>query len=357
MTNFFSWLYQHCELGNVNLRFIREGKIRNEFIPLPIIFENPERINESVKRNNGFNSFFGVSLREGNNGRKDGVIQIPALWVDLDGSPLAPLLESPWSPSAVIETSTERFHVYWKLREPAGRAEIGKAENLLQRLAAYFLGDKAATDASRILRIPGTLNFKNDPPFPVNVTSLNGIEYDLSDFADSDLPAILNLPENHPGKQGNEKGERIKKIMDCAFLQHCDKGRGNLPEPEWYAMVSILARETGGPAAIHWLSRGYPKYSPREADAKIIHALNTPPMTCQKLKTLWNCGKDCGVKSPATLSFKKVVPTGPVPAQAGTFPEKLSADWQANSQTSSATILNPPGLSSHSIFLHVLGIL
>jgi hypothetical protein len=39
-----------------------------------------------------------------------------------------------------------------------------EVEDVLRRLATYFGGDKAATDSSRILRIPGTLNYKYDPP-------------------------------------------------------------------------------------------------------------------------------------------------------------------------------------------------
>ena len=300
---FFSWLYQHCEVGNINFRFLREGEKISEFLPLGILFEEADRITQTIERHSKLNSFFGVALREGNNGKKEGVIAIPALWVDLDDAPLQKVSKSPFPPSAVVETRPGRFHVYWKLREPAGREDIGKVENILKRLSAYFHGDASATDASRVLRIPGSLNFKNDSPHLVTVKSLSSLEYDLSDLLNSDLPEI----EPPAGKvcSGNpNNGDRIKKIMECIFLQHCDGDQATLPEPEWYAMISVLAREIGGPATIHWLSRGYPKYSPQETDVKILHALSTPPMTCQKIKTLWDCRRDCGVKSPATLGWK-----------------------------------------------------
>ena len=172
----------------------------------------------------------------------------------------------------------------------------------MKRLAVYFNGDPATTDASRILRIPGTLNYKTTPPFSVVVRSIAEIEYDPSDF--DDLPELEQPPVSQPSPKTKD---RIKKILECKFLQHCDRDRATLSEPEWYAMISNLAREIGGPAAIHGLSRGYAKYSPRETDAKILHALNTSPATCQKIKIIFNCEKDCGVKSPAALSFKKAI--------------------------------------------------
>lgn len=328
--DFLKWLYAHCETGNLNFRFLRDEDKGNEFIPVGILFEEPGQICQIIEKHSKLNSFFGVALREGNNGKKEGVTAAPALWVDLDDAPLQAVQESQFPPSAVIETRPGRYHVYWKLREPLGREDIGKVENTLKRLRAFFHGDPAATDASRILRIPGTLNFKTDPPQRVTVKALSPLEYELDDFGD--------LPELEPSTvdvySGNSSnGDRIKKIMECVFLQHCDRDRAKLPEPEWYAMISLLAREIGGPAAIHGLSRGYPKYSARETDQKILHALNTPPMTCQKVKGLWSCGKDCGVRSPASLSFKKpaaiLTPSNDFPREAigglaGEFADLLS---------------------------------
>lgn len=303
---FFSWLYQRCEQGNINLRFL-DGKFpQNEFIPLSALAEDTSLIDAVLRDHHNQDSYFAVALRNGNDGKKEAITEIPGLWIDLDGAPLNPVLEGPFPPSAVIETSPGKFHIYLKLREPATRSEINQVENLLRRLASYSQGDPAATDASRILRIPGTQNFKTNPPFPVTVKFMNGQEYDLSDFINSDLPEV-QAPAPAIKSSANATGDRIKKILDCKFIQHCDRDRATLPEPEWYAMISTLARETGGPATIHFLSKGYPKYSQRETDEKILHALNTPPMTCQKIKMFWNCGQDCGVKSPASLSYKKPV--------------------------------------------------
>lgn len=298
--DFLSWTFQRCETGNVNFRFIKGEKISNEFIPLASIYDDPRKVSSILEGHKNDNCFFGVALREGTNGRKDGISEIPSLWIDLDGSPVDQLTETPLAPSALIETSPGKYHAYWKLREPASRSDIPAIENILKRLASEFGGDRAATDASRILRVPDTLNFKLSPPFTVKVHSLTDIEYNFSDF--DDLPEIH---EQETTRAPTKDGDRLKAILDCKFLQHCDTDRASLPEPEWYGMISILARETGGRELIHSLSRGYPKYSSHETDQKILHSLNAGPLSCQKIKALWNCGQSCAVVTPIALAFKK----------------------------------------------------
>jgi len=301
---FLSWLYHRCEIGNINFRFLGGKFPQNEFIPLSALAEDTSLIDAVLRDHHNQDSYFAVALRNGNSGTKEAITQIPTLWIDLDGSSPQKVQESPWPPSAVIETSPGKFHCYWKLREPANRSEIGRIENILKRLTTFFQADPAATDASRILRIPGTFNFKSNPPFPVTVKFMNGREYNLFDF--DDLP---ELQEPNPASKisgANGGGDRIKKILsECKFLQRCDKDRSTLPEPQWFAMISVLARESGGRELIHSLSRGYSKYSAKETDDKILHTLGTGPRTCQEIKKLWDCGRDCGVKSPVGLAFKK----------------------------------------------------
>jgi len=92
-------------------------------------------------------------------------------------------------------------------------------------------------------------------------------------------------------------------LNNCAFCQHCRDNAETLSEPEWYAMISNLARADGGRELIHELSRPYPGYSPAETDRKIEHALQDgEPHTCQYIQD--NLGftgcpvGGCGVKAP-----------------------------------------------------------
>jgi hypothetical protein len=69
-------------------------------------------------------------------------------------------------------------------------------------------------------------------------------------------------------------GDSDLLLSRCAFIRHSRDHAATLSEPEWYAMISNVARCTDGPAAVHRLSGPYPRYSPRETDAKIAHALH-----------------------------------------------------------------------------------
>jgi hypothetical protein len=94
-------------------------------------------------------------------------------------------------------------------------------------------------------------------------------------------------------------------LTRCAFIRHCRDHGTRLSEPEWYAMVSHVARCSNGAAAVHRLSAPYADYSPAETDAKIAHALkDTGPHTCAFIQAQGFQGcppGGCGVKAPLGL--------------------------------------------------------
>ena len=315
---FLNSLYQYCAGGFIHILLIDRNKNTiNKFIPA----EKLDSIAPFLKGHIGYNVYFGVATRLNEDMTKEGIIEIPCLWVEIDLTDkngldipedrkreiLQRLKDFPLKPSFLIN-SGGGIHVYWKLKNPFSKEELLLAENLLKRLASYFGGDKSSTDASHNLRLPGTLNFKPKYKTPRKVTVEEAHpenEYSPDDF-ETLLPQAEEPYHSEERQYHQEKNERLNQIMECEFLKHCNCDRATLSEPEWYAMISILAREPGGPNLIHGLSRGYPGYSPQETDRKILHALNdSGPATCERIKNLWNCGKDCGVKSPVSLTYTK----------------------------------------------------
>jgi len=119
--------------------------------------------------------YAGVATRRGEDGTKQGVCRILALWADLDvkdghtrESRLAQLGGLPCPPSMVVGSGSG-FHAYWLLEEPArSPEEMGRAE-LAMRLLAAGLDSDPVHDRSRILRVPGTLNHKIGEPRPVTL--------------------------------------------------------------------------------------------------------------------------------------------------------------------------------------------
>lgn len=184
---FFNILYRRCTRGDVEFRFIPPKKDSQnpaiqKFIPLSN-FELPSFPN-------GDNIYFGVATRDGRGGGKENLIEIPALWVDLDlkNTSIETIEERyrdfPLKPSIMVETGGG-YHLYWALRKPSTKEEIPRIEDYLDRLAAFWGGDQGATDASRILRVPETLNIKPEynPPRAVAIKAQDpSLEYDLVDF-------------------------------------------------------------------------------------------------------------------------------------------------------------------------------
>lgn len=60
-------------------------------------------------------------------------------------------------PALVVKTSPGRYQIYWKLSEPT---TISAQEELMRRIAIDVEADRAATDVSRLLRLPSFWNRK-----------------------------------------------------------------------------------------------------------------------------------------------------------------------------------------------------
>lgn len=113
-------------------------------------------------------------------------------------------------------------------------------------------------------------------------------------------------------------------LVECAFVAHCREDAGTLPEKDWWALASNLA-PFGDPGrrAFHELSKDYPGYDPAETDVKFDRQLEDPkPHTCSFLREkVWDCGRDCGVRSPCALPFRR--------AQDAAVPADLEAAIEA----------------------------
>lgn len=136
--------------------------------------------------------YFGVGLRkeevDGGRGTADDVIIIPGVWIDIDiqsgahkqealppdlDAAIALVNEFPAAPSILVN-SGYGLHAYWKFVRPK---KIDSPE--CREATKKFLADFQATfrnyaarkgwkldntsDLARVLRVPGTMNYKGDP--------------------------------------------------------------------------------------------------------------------------------------------------------------------------------------------------
>jgi hypothetical protein len=120
---------------------------------------------------------------------KDAVQSMPCVLVDFDkGDPAANLaqVEQLIGPAtAVVESGGSadvgpKLHAYWKLQNVAsGKTEIDKVCALREQLALRFGGDPAFKQEAQVIRIPGSVHFKNGAK-PVTLKTLRPVTYALN---------------------------------------------------------------------------------------------------------------------------------------------------------------------------------
>lgn len=106
----------------------------------------------------GAGIFVMVNQGDGKGRSADNVIVVRALFVDLDGAPLGPVLKGPLRPDMIVETSPGRYHVYWIV----DGIETQEFSYFQHQLAVRFGGDNVK-DLPRVMRVPGFFHLKGEP--------------------------------------------------------------------------------------------------------------------------------------------------------------------------------------------------
>jgi hypothetical protein len=180
---------------------------------------------------------------------KESVGEIRHVYLDLDEDALASLRairtggETP-PPNFVLDTSPERNQVIWRV----GGLDREQAEALLHSLAAQFRGDRAATDISRVLRMPGFQNNKYREPFMVRAVQESDATYHLRDFAISEgsPEAPRQISGGHEAARGAEFGHKSQSESDWAFAKRA-LARGDSPEDVIRRIADYRAEDKADP--------------------------------------------------------------------------------------------------------------
>jgi len=122
--------------------------------------------------------YFSVLPFNGPQRRREYVGRPGVIFADLDAS-----LSKPWPnrmmPSVLIKSSPSHHHAYWFLTKPADPDEWEpRAKGMTQLLGA----DPGGWDLTQVLRVPGTFNYKYNPPESVKVLYTTGYKYTLEQF-------------------------------------------------------------------------------------------------------------------------------------------------------------------------------
>jgi hypothetical protein len=209
---FFSLMLSKTQ-HNIELRAIENGRVGDRLFSRDI-----QQIEAFIRKNiDRCNLYFGVSTREGSTGTKEGCRELIWLFCDMDlkdyqndWTEMDRALESfRYSPSIIIN-SGNGYHVYWMLKELITdvHSRRGQVEGILKGISTILKSDMSATDISRVLRVPGSLNHKSFPPKTVEITRFEDNVYSLEDFNE------FSMPDNTGGeyKDYARKIQRIRRI-------------------------------------------------------------------------------------------------------------------------------------------------
>src|SRR6202453_3737803 len=198
---------------------------------------------------------------------KESIAAVRHLYLDLDTygeAHLASLRASDAvpTPNAIVSTSVGKSQILWRV----GGFSLEQQERALKLLAITFGGDPACTDCNRVLRLPGFLNCKYDPAYPVTVEYPGDSIWNSDDFrldileADALLSPHSITSRTHPDKHSNSERDwawilhELARGKDAAKLtRKLASRRSDKPNPLYYAQRTVDVA-----SARLWIIEGVP---------------------------------------------------------------------------------------------------
>jgi hypothetical protein len=258
-----------------------------------------------------WNVFFGVAKYTDDSSRqKSNVKALRAFWLDIDCGPkkaipnpktgrpegyidqatgllaLRQFCTTVGLPKPILVNSGRGIHAYWPLTRDVTREEWEPTAARLRDLCVThgLIVDPAVFEVARVLRIPGTLNFKDDPPNPVSIiTTADPIDFDefrkLLGVKESKAMEVPERPRSNLSEKLQDNSvSRFSKIMKrsikgdgCQQLVSSYEERAELSEVRWFDALSVAKFCVDRDTAIQKMSHGHPDYDPVKALEKTKH--------------------------------------------------------------------------------------
>jgi hypothetical protein len=193
-----------------------------------------------------------------NGRRKSDIAEIRHVYLDLDKNGAAALRalrerEDLPTPNHVLESSPGKYQVVWRVEQ----FDADHAEALMRRMVRELGADPAATDSTRVLRLPGLYNHKYAAPHFVTVENLTDEVYTPTKFPDygtdeftarSQGPSAVAVGERRPSAGGHSQSERdwayAKRALERgdqpeAVIRAIATFRSDKPNPRYYAAHTV----------------------------------------------------------------------------------------------------------------------
>jgi len=191
------------------------------------------------------------TLKEGSRSRtKADIAQVRHIYLDFDDNGTAAVQalvkrDDLPQPSYLVSSSPDKWQVVWKV-EGFGQDE---AERLMRHLVRNTGADPAATDISRVLRLPGFVNHKYGRPFVVTVELRSTDTYRPEHFPEipTEEQGGRRVTGHGPTREPRSAGEASQSERDWAYARRA-LARGESPEK---VRAAIAAFRTGQKADVN----------------------------------------------------------------------------------------------------------
>ena len=228
--------------------FLTECFVPGEFVALLLRHGNPAHVMQRVvpleraiaprylgwlayQNSTGCNIYVAANpLRPGTRKRtKESVATVRHLYLDIDfdgETRLSAIKNSDTVPKPTLITSTSpnKYQVLWRV---AG-FDFERQESTLKSLVLAFGGDPACTDCNRVLRVPGFLNLKYDPPHLVTVDYFDSNTSNPDDFSLDIAVTEEWTSKRSPAPRGQRIGRTTSEFDWAWVLQELSSGRDPL---------------------------------------------------------------------------------------------------------------------------------
>jgi hypothetical protein len=176
----------------------------------------------------GAGVFVALNQTDGEGRKRENIISIRAVAADLDGSPLDPVRQCALKPHIIVESSPDRYHVYWRVKG----LTVGQFEDVQRAIARRFDADPQIAKLTHVARLPGFYHVKsvpfctriveanNLPPYSANEIVKEFPPLDMPHKPPSSLAGVLVLSINSPLKSAQEFVRRIFEHNGASCLVH-----------------------------------------------------------------------------------------------------------------------------------------
>jgi hypothetical protein len=197
---------------------------------------------------------------------KNNIREIRHLYLDLDTDgheAVESIRKSPEvpAPNFVLDTSPDKRQVVWRVEG----FDHEQAESMLRAMANQFGGDLAATDSTRVLRLPGFTNRKYEGDFVVQVHHESNAIHHARDFTiQEDSPDTARHLGDVDGRKPSHE-HKSQSEQDWAYAKRA-LARGDDPALIILRIADFRADD-----------KHDPQYYARHTVAKAQAELNVPP--------------------------------------------------------------------------------